>query len=62
MAHSGYSEKNYPISYWRTSSGLEVDFILVECETAVEVGSSRMVTDNHLKGLRRLKRTIRRGV
>ena len=55
MAHSGYSEKNYQISYWRTSSGLEVDFVLGECETAVEVKSSQMVTDNHLKGLRAFK-------
>jgi predicted AAA+ superfamily ATPase len=55
VAHSGYSEKNYQISYWRTSSGFEVDFILGECEIAVEVKSSQMVTDNHLKGLRALK-------
>jgi predicted AAA+ superfamily ATPase len=32
-----------------------VDFILGECEIAVEVKSSQMVTDNHLKGLRAFK-------
>jgi predicted AAA+ superfamily ATPase len=51
-AHSGYSEKNYPITYWRTSSGIEVDFVLGDHEVAVEVKSSRMVTDRHLNGLR----------
>jgi predicted AAA+ superfamily ATPase len=51
-AHSRYTEKNYPISFWKTSSGIEVDFILGDHEVAVEVKSSEMVTDRHLKGLR----------
>ena len=51
-AHSSYSEQYYPISYWRTSSGIEVDFILGDHEIAVEVKSSQMVTDRHLQGLR----------
>ena len=36
-AHSSYSGLNYPISYWRTASQLEVDFILGENEVAVEI-------------------------
>lgn len=54
-AHSSYSEQYYPISYWRTSSGIEVDFILGDHEVAVEVKSSQMVTDRHLNGLRAFK-------
>ncbi len=54
-AHARYSEKNYPISYWRTSTGLEVDFVLGEHEVAVEVKSTTMVTDRHLNGLRALR-------
>jgi predicted AAA+ superfamily ATPase len=42
-AHSSYSELNYDIHFWRTKSGLEVDFILGRGEVAVEVkGTSRV--------------------
>jgi uncharacterized protein len=43
------------LSYWRTSSGLEVDFILSEGRTAVEVKSSEDPSSNHTKGLRAWK-------
>jgi predicted AAA+ superfamily ATPase len=52
FAHSHYTDLNYPISYWRTASQLEVDFILGENEVAVETKSSNMVNPRHLKGLR----------
>ena len=42
-AHSSYSEVNYDINFWRTKSGLEVDFILGRGEVAIEVkGTSRV--------------------
>ncbi len=42
-AHSSYSELNYGIQYWRTKSGLEVDFVLGGGEVALEVkGTSRL--------------------
>jgi predicted AAA+ superfamily ATPase len=42
-AHSSYSEVNYDINFWRTKSGLEVDFILGRGEVAIEVkGTSRL--------------------
>ncbi len=42
-AHSSYSELNYDINFWRTKSGLEVDFILARGEIAIEVkGKSRI--------------------
>jgi len=50
-AHSHYTDINYPISYWRTASQLEVDFILGEHEVAVETKSTNMVNSRHLKGL-----------
>jgi predicted AAA+ superfamily ATPase len=42
VAHSSYNELEYEINFWRTKSGLEVDFVLAQGEVAVEVkGSSR---------------------
>jgi len=37
VAYSSYSRINFPVHYWRTKSGLEVDFILGNGEVAVEV-------------------------
>lgn len=51
-AHSSYSGIEYPISYWRTASGLEIDFILGDNDIAIEVKSSENPTSDHLKGLR----------
>jgi len=64
IAHSHYSDLNYPVCYWRTASQLEVDFILGDHETAIEVKSTSMVNPRHLKGLKsfseeyKVKRTI----
>jgi predicted AAA+ superfamily ATPase len=52
VAHAGYSGLGYPIGYWRTASGFEVDFVLGDGEVALEVKSSSLVTDRHLKGVR----------
>ena len=57
-AHAGYSEKNYPIAYWRTVSQIEVDFILGDHEVAVEVKSTAQAGNHHLKGLRALKEEL----
>lgn len=51
-AHSRYTQKNYPISFWRTSTGLEVDFILGDHECAIEVKSSNNVQNKHLTNLK----------
>lgn len=40
LAHRSYSELDYPINFWRTKSGLEVDFVLGHGEVAVEVKGS----------------------
>ncbi len=51
FAHSRYSGINYPVSYWRTASGLEIDFVLGDSEVAIEVKSTDQATSRHLKGL-----------
>ena len=51
-AHSNYSELNYTISYWRTTSQIEVDFILGNNEVAIEVKGTDNVQSRHLKGLK----------
>ena len=43
FAHRVYRELNYDVNFWRTKSGLEVDFILGQGEVAIEVkGTSRV--------------------
>ncbi len=42
-----------PLSYWRSTSGYEVDFILGE-HTAIELKSARRISPAHLKGLKAL--------
>lgn len=64
VAHSSYSELFYPIAYWRTSSGIEVDFVLDDHEIVVEVKSTEVNSKTHLKGIRRFKEeyTTRRSI
>ena len=50
-AHSHYSGSDYRISYWRTTSQIEIDFVLGDNEIALEVKSSNNITSRHLKGL-----------
>jgi uncharacterized protein len=42
------------IAYWRLASGIEVDFILDDVRIAIEVKSSKRITNDHLSGLRAL--------
>jgi len=51
IAHSHYSGIKYPISYWRTTSQLEVDFILGDHDIALEVKSADKIDGQHTKGL-----------
>jgi predicted AAA+ superfamily ATPase len=50
-AHSSYSELGYEINFWRTKSGMEVDFILGKGEIAIEVKESSRVDNRDLKSL-----------
>ncbi len=51
VAHSSYSELAYEINFWRTKSGMEVDFILGKGEIAVEIKGSSRVDNRDLKSL-----------
>jgi predicted AAA+ superfamily ATPase len=51
VAHASYSELNYAIQYWRTKSGLEVDFILGEGEVSIEVKGQSHVENRDLRPL-----------
>ncbi len=51
-AHSHYSGLNYAITFWRTSSQLEVDFIVGDHQLAIEVKGTEHVIPKHLRGLK----------
>ena len=51
-AHSRYSGKEYPLYYWRTTSQLEIDFVLGDHEVAIEVKAAEQANHRHLKGLK----------
>lgn len=51
-AHSSYSGLDYEISYWRTASQIEIDFVLGKHEVAIEVKASNNINSRHLKGLK----------
>lgn len=52
IAHRHYSGLEYEIAYWRTASGLEVDFILGDHQVAIEVKGVPEVKSHHTRGLR----------
>lgn len=50
-AYFGLNELDYTISYWRTKTKLEVDFILGDHDVAIEVKISNQVKKSDIKGL-----------
>ena len=52
MAYRSYAELDFPIHFWRTKSGLEVDFILGAGEVALEVKGTSRVDQSDLKSLK----------
>lgn len=52
-AYQAYSEKKVDLYYWRTKSGVEVDFVMYgqDVFTAIEVKSSKTIHPHDLKGL-----------
>jgi len=64
MAYQAYRRPELDIRFWRTASGLEVDFVLGELDLAVEVKGSARVHDGDLTGLRALseEHRVRRAV
>ncbi|MBQ8777398.1 MAG: DUF4143 domain-containing protein, partial [Treponema sp.] len=49
-----YKHPRSKLTYWRSTSNMEVDFCIDE-EIAIEVKSSSNVTEKHLKGLKALR-------
>jgi len=52
LAHRAYSELNYDVNFWRTKSGLEVDFVLGQGEVAIEVKGTSRVDSTALRPLK----------
>ena len=52
IAYIGYFKPQLSLSYWRTSSGYEVDAIIGNAQVAIEIKSSEEVQSNHTKGLK----------
>lgn len=50
-AYQAYRQPDLPISFWRTSAGQEVDFILGDMEVAIEIKGSARVHEGDLRGL-----------
>ncbi len=50
-AYRSYSESDFDINFWRTKSGLEVDFVLGRGEVAIEIKGSSRVDNKDLKAL-----------
>lgn len=51
IAYKGLNKKRFNIHYWRTKTGLEVDFILGDANVAIEVKISNQVEKQDIKGL-----------
>ncbi|MDF1759411.1 MAG: AAA family ATPase [Coxiellaceae bacterium] len=50
-AYKGLREKRFDICYWRTKTGLEVDFVLNAGEIAIEVKIKNLLEKSDIKGL-----------
>ncbi len=51
LAYRSYKNREFEIRFWRTKSGLEVDFILGQAEVAIEIKGARRVNKKDLHGL-----------
>jgi predicted AAA+ superfamily ATPase len=56
-AYLNYTERYLPLSYWRTSTGLEVDLIVGDLDLAIECKAVPAVDERHTKSLRALMKT-----
>ncbi len=51
VAYRSYREYDFKINFWRTKSGFEVDYIIGDGETAIEVKGSARVDGQDIRGL-----------
>jgi uncharacterized protein len=52
LAHRSYRQLGYGVHFWRTKSGLEVDFVLGDAEVAIEVKGTTRVDPSDFRSLR----------
>jgi predicted AAA+ superfamily ATPase len=52
LAHRSYRQLDHPIRFWRTKSGLEVDFVLGDGDTALEVKGAARADTSDFRSLR----------
>jgi predicted AAA+ superfamily ATPase len=52
LAHRSYRELDYEVHFWRTKSGLEVDFVLGDADVALEVKGASRIDPSDLRSLR----------
>ena len=55
LAHRSIKELDYEVNFWRTKTGLEVDFVLGGGEVAIEIKSSNRVDQKELRPLKAFK-------
>jgi predicted AAA+ superfamily ATPase len=51
VAYSSYKDLDYEVNFWRTKSGLEVDFVLGRGEVALEIKGTSRVDKRDLRSL-----------
>lgn len=51
IAYRSYLEKDFPIHYWRTKEGYEVDFVLNDGQIAIEVKGTSRLSRSDFKGM-----------
>jgi predicted AAA+ superfamily ATPase len=52
LAHRAYREMDYDVNFWRTKSGLEVDFILGQGKVAIEIKGMNRIDNADLRPLK----------
>lgn len=57
VAYRSYSGGDFAINFWRTKTGLEVDFVIGDGETAIEIKSTGRIDGKDLNGLEAFNRT-----
>lgn len=60
-AYRSYGGVDFPIRYWRTKSGAEVDFIWGEGDVAIEAKSAARIDKEDLRGLMAFQKELRPG-
>jgi len=51
VAYRSYTGKDFSINFWRTKTGVEVDFVLGKGEVAIEIKGSSNVDKRDIYGL-----------